>query len=101
MTTPLPDDVRSLWDAPNYVHLAMLRADWTPRNWVVWVGTKGDRVLVCTGDFIWKAKDMLRDPSVAMSVADLANPYRMAALQGRVVEVRRATTTAATWIRSR
>jgi len=31
---------------------------------------------------------MRRDPRVAMSVADTANPYRMAAIQGRVADVR-------------
>ena len=88
MTTPLPDDVRALLDAPNYVHLSTLRRDGSPRNWVVWVGTEGDQVLVCTHEAAWKARDMRRDPRIAMSVIDLANPYRMAALQGRVVEVR-------------
>jgi PPOX class probable F420-dependent enzyme len=88
MTMPLPDDIRALLDAPNYVHLSTLRADGSPRNWVVWVGVEGDRVLVCTGQSTLKARDMRRDPRVAMSVADLANPYRMAAVQGRVVEVR-------------
>ena len=84
----LSDDLRSLLDAPNYVHLTTLRADGSPRNWVVWVGRDGDHILVCTGDGAWKAKDMRRDPRVALSVTDLTNPYRMAALQGRVVEVR-------------
>jgi Pyridoxamine 5'-phosphate oxidase len=63
-------------------------ADGSPRNWVVWVGIEGDQILVCTSDSVWKAKDMRRDPSVGLSVADLANPYRMATLQGRVVEGR-------------
>lgn len=81
-------DVRELLEAPNYVHLATLRADGSPRNHVVWVGLEGDRVLVCTSDATWKAKDMRRDPRVAMSVVDGANPYRMAMLQGRVVEER-------------
>ena len=81
----IPVDVRALLDAPNYVHLATLRADGSPRNHVVWVGLEGDRVLVCTSDWTWKAKDMRRDPRVALSVIDLANPSRMAALQGRVV----------------
>jgi hypothetical protein len=31
---------------------------------------------------------MRRDPRVALPVTDLANPCRMAAIQGRVVEVR-------------
>ena len=75
-------------NAPNYVHLATLRSDGSPRNWVVWVGLEGEHILVCTSDSTWKAKDMRRDPRVGLSVVDLANPYRMAALQGRVVEVR-------------
>jgi Pyridoxamine 5'-phosphate oxidase len=76
-TRPIPADVRALLDAPNYVHLATLRSDGSPRNHVVWVGLEGHRVLVCTSDFTLKAKDMRRDPGVALSVADLANPYRM------------------------
>ena len=88
MAIPIPADVRELFDAPNYVHLSTLRADGSPRNWVVWVGVEGDHILVCTSDAIWKAKDMRRDPRVALSVTDLENPYRMAAIQGRVVEVR-------------
>ena len=86
---PIPDAVRELLEAPNYVHLSTLRADGSPRNWVVWVGLEGDRILVCTSETVWKAKDMRRNPRVGMSVADLANPYRMAAVQGRVVEIRR------------
>jgi PPOX class probable F420-dependent enzyme len=88
MTIPIPNDVRQLLDAPNYVHLSTLRADGSPRNWVVWVGLEDDHILVCTSDAIWKAKDMRRHPRVAMSVTDMANPYHMAAIQGRVVEVR-------------
>jgi len=54
----------------------------------VWVGLEDEHILVCTSDAIWKAKDMRRDPRVALSVTDMANPYRMAAIQGQVVEVR-------------
>jgi PPOX class probable F420-dependent enzyme len=88
MAMPIPPDVRDLLEAPNYVHLSTLRADGSPRNWVVWVGLEGDNILVCTSNAIWKAKDMRRDPRVALSVTDRDNPYRMAAIQGRVIEVR-------------
>jgi PPOX class probable F420-dependent enzyme len=88
MGIPLPPEARELFDAPNYVHLSTLRADGSPRNWVVWVGLEGDKILICTGEGTWKAKDMRRDPRVGLSVVDLANPYRMAAVQGRVAEVR-------------
>jgi PPOX class probable F420-dependent enzyme len=88
MTVSLPDEVRALLVAPNYVHLSTVRADGSPRNWVVWVGLEDDLVLVCTSDTVWKAKDMRRDARVGLSVSDLSNPYRMAAIQGRVIEMR-------------
>jgi hypothetical protein len=52
MAIPIPRDVRQLLDAPNYVHLSTLRADGSPRNWVVWVGLEDDYILVCTSDAI-------------------------------------------------
>ena len=47
-----------------------------------------DRVLICTTTHSMKATHMQRDPRVGLSVIDLDNPYRMASMQGRVVEVR-------------
>lgn len=88
MSIPIPGDVRDLLERPNYVHLATLRRDGSPRSWVVWAGVEGDHVLICTDTGAWKAKDMQRDPRVSLSIADLDNPYRMAALQGHVVEMR-------------
>jgi len=74
--------------APNHVHLATPRADGSPRSWAVWVGLEGDHILVCTSGATWKAKDMRRHPRVALLATDIANPYRMAAIQERVVEAR-------------
>jgi hypothetical protein len=54
MAIPIPGDVRQLLDAPNYVHLSTLRADGSPRNWVVWAGLEDDHILVCTSDASWK-----------------------------------------------
>ena len=89
MPHPLPPEVRALLEAPNYVHVATLRADGSPRNWVVWVGLDGDHITVCTGEGAWKAKDMMRPGArVSLSVTDMTNPYLMAAIQGHVVEVR-------------
>jgi len=48
----------------------------------------GDHILVCTSGATWKAKDMRRHPRLTPSVTDMANPHRMAAIQGRVVEAR-------------
>lgn len=75
MESPIPSDVRELLDAPNYVHLATLRADGSPRGWVVWVGLEADNNLVCTSNTTWQAKDMLRDPRAAISVTDAQLPF--------------------------
>jgi PPOX class probable F420-dependent enzyme len=88
VTIPIPDDVRHLLGGPNYAHLSTLRADGSPRSSVVWVGMEADNILVCAPDWTRKARDMRRDPRVGLSIVDMANPYRMASLQGRVVEVR-------------
>jgi len=42
MAIAIPDEVRAMLEAPNYVHLATLRADGSPRSWVVWAGLEGD-----------------------------------------------------------
>ncbi|MCA1844839.1 MAG: PPOX class F420-dependent oxidoreductase [Actinobacteria bacterium] len=88
MAIPIPSEVRELLERPNYVHLATLRRDGTPRSWVVWAGVEGEHILICTDTSTWKAKDMQRDPRVSLSVVDLDNPYQMAAIQGRVIETR-------------
>src|SRR5262249_34382686 len=85
---PIPHDVRALLDAPNMVHLSTLRKDGSPRNWVVWVGLEHDHILIGTSETQLKAIDMRRNGRVGLSVVDSENPYTMASVEGRVVEVR-------------
>ena len=48
MAIPVPGNVRELLEAPDYAHLAALRADGSPRNWVVWAGLEDDHILART-----------------------------------------------------
>jgi PPOX class probable F420-dependent enzyme len=84
----LPDGIRALLEGPVFVHLATLRGDGSPRNWVVWAGLENDLVLVCTDAGNGKAKDMIGDPRVGLSFLDPANPYHSALIEGQVAEVR-------------
>lgn len=90
MPIPLSDDIPELLAAPNYVHLSTLRADGSPRNWVVWVGTDGDHILACASESVEGQGRACVTPRHRLSVADPANPYRMVTLQGRVVDIRRS-----------
>jgi PPOX class probable F420-dependent enzyme len=84
----LPTEVRALLEAPNYAHLATVMKDGAPQSVAVWVGLEGDRILVGTGHDTAKARNSRRDPRVALSITDQANPYRSAMIRGRVVEQR-------------
>lgn len=88
MAIPLSQDVRTLLEEPNFVHLATLMRDGSPQSAPVWVGVEGDRILVATGEGSLKAKNTKRDPRVSLSVVAMDNPYREAQLRGRVVERR-------------
>jgi PPOX class probable F420-dependent enzyme len=84
----LSDDVKTLIDKPNFAHLATLMPDGSPHIAPVWVGREGDRILVGTSTTSLKARNARRDPRVALSVLDFANPYEEAQIRGRVVEQR-------------
>jgi PPOX class probable F420-dependent enzyme len=84
----IPDDVRPLLEARNFAHLATVLPDGSPHSVAIWIGTEGDRVVFFTQPSSRKARNLARDPRVALSVVDRSNPYRAARLRGRVVETR-------------
>jgi PPOX class probable F420-dependent enzyme len=84
----LSDDVKRLIDGPNFAHLATLMKDGSPQVTPVWVSREGDRILVGTSSTSLKARNAQRNPRVALSVLDFANPYEEAQIRGRVVEQR-------------
>lgn len=88
MPTTLSPEVKHLIDRPNFAHLATLMADGSPQSVPVWVGREGERLIVCTGEGSLKAKNTRRDPRVALSVVDFANPYEEVQIRGRVAERR-------------
>lgn len=83
----LPDDVRALVDAPNLAHIATTMPDGAPHAVAVWIATEGPHVVFLTGPYTQKAHNIGREPRVAFSVAENGNPYHVAAIRGRVVEV--------------
>jgi PPOX class probable F420-dependent enzyme len=81
----LPDEVRALLEARNFAHLATTLPDGTPHSVPVWIGVEGDHVVFFTQPESRKARNLEREPRVAISLVDLENPYRSAQLRGRVV----------------
>lgn len=88
MVLALSEEVKRLIDGPNFAHLATIMADGSPQAAPVWVLREGDRILVGTSEDSLKARNARRDPRVALSILDVADPYTEAQLRGRVVEFR-------------
>jgi PPOX class probable F420-dependent enzyme len=84
----IPDEVRALLETRNFAHLASVLPDGSPHSVAIWIGTEGDRVVFFTQDTSRKARNLVRDPRVALSVVDRENPYSTVWLRGRVVERR-------------
>ena len=70
-----------------FAHVATLNSDGSPQVTPVWVDYDGTHVLINTAKGRVKAKNLAREPRVALSVADPENSYRYIGIQGRVVEM--------------
>src|SRR3954452_25049609 len=86
----LPEEVRALFEGPNYAHVATLLPDGSPSSVAVWAGLEGDNVVFFSQVGSLKARNMERDPRVAVSITNHENPYKTAQLRGTLVEVRDA-----------
>jgi PPOX class probable F420-dependent enzyme len=82
----LSDEVRVLFDGPNFGHLATVMPDGSPHTVPVWVGLEGKHVAFFTQEASQKAKNLERDSRCAISITDGDNPYRSARVRGRVVD---------------
>ena len=82
----LNPDARHVLDGTSLAHLATVLPDGSPHTVPVWVGTHGDHVVFLTGPRSRKARNLRRDPRVALSLTPADNPFQPVIVRGRVVE---------------
>jgi PPOX class probable F420-dependent enzyme len=82
----LPADVRALFEGANIGHVATTLPSGGPHSVPVWVGIEGDRIAFLTGPGSRKARNLERDPRLAISVTHRDSPFAMAQVRGRVAE---------------
>lgn len=87
VTIALTDDLRLLLTQASPCSIATLLPDGSPHLTQVWVDGDGDHVLVNSVDTHQKVRNVRRDPRVALTVLDPADPSRYVGVRGRVVEV--------------
>jgi PPOX class probable F420-dependent enzyme len=83
----IPGSHADLLTKPAFAHLATLNADGSPQVTPVWIDFDGTNVIVNTARGRVKARNLAREPRVAISIMDPENPYRYLGIQGRVVEM--------------
>lgn len=83
MLTP---EVRRILDGTPIAHLATVLPDGAPHSVPVWIGTDGDHIVVLTGPNSRKARNLRRDPRVALSLAPADNPFVPVIIRGKIVE---------------
>ena len=82
----LDPDVRTVLDGTSFAHLATVLPDGSPHSVPVYVGTHGDRIVFMTGPDSRKARNLRRDPRLALSITPVDNPFNPIVIRGRVVE---------------
>ena len=82
----LDPDVRRVLDGTPIAHLASVLPDGAPHSVPVWIGTDGDHVVILTGPDSRKARNLRRDPRVALSLTPADHPFQPVLVRGRVVE---------------
>lgn len=78
---------RQFFTDPNFVTLATVRQDGSPRAVVLWVDMDGEDILINGAQSREWIKNMRRDPRVALAVYDRDTPYRYVAVQGTATQV--------------
>jgi PPOX class probable F420-dependent enzyme len=82
----LNPDVRRVLDGTSIAHLATVRPDGSPHAVPIWIGVHGDRIVFLTGPHSLKARNLRRDPRLALSLTAPDNPFEPVIVRGRVVE---------------
>jgi PPOX class probable F420-dependent enzyme len=82
MTATIPDSYRDLLERPLYGHLATVRPDGTAQVNPMWFAFDGEYLRFTHTSKRQKYRNLLANPSAAMSVTDPDRPYRYLEVRG-------------------
>jgi hypothetical protein len=81
---PVPDAYRSILESTTLGHLATLDAQGRPQVNPVWFLWEDERILLSVKADTVKYRNLRRDPRLAISFADAANPSHYVEVRGEV-----------------
>jgi PPOX class probable F420-dependent enzyme len=83
----LPAQLVALLHSPALCYVATTMPDGSPQVTQTWVDTDGEHVVVNIVQGMQKARNLQRDPRVAVAVSDPSTPGQYYQVRGRVVEI--------------
>lgn len=83
----IPASHLDLLERPLIGHLATTRPQGEPQCTPVWFDWDGTHLLIATGPESQKFRNTQRDPRLALSIVDPANPARYLEVRGRVTAI--------------
>ncbi len=87
MTDRLTDAAKALIETKAIAHLATLDAEGNPQITPLWIDHDGDDIVLNTAEGRAKARNMRRNPKVALSLTAPDDPYRVLVVRGTVREI--------------
>ena len=87
MSVLIPEQYKDLLEKQAFGNLGTLMKDGSPQVTPVWVDYDGKYVRINSAKGRVKDLNIRRDPRVAISLQDPANPYRYLEIRGRVTEI--------------
>ncbi len=84
MSVELPPAVIELIDETNMASLATIMDDGSPHVSTMWVGRRGNTLIMNTVEGRVKTNNMARDPRVSVSIYRESSPYQSVHIRGRV-----------------
>jgi PPOX class probable F420-dependent enzyme len=82
MEIKFDEPTRRILDGKNFATVATVNPDGGPQASVVWFQRDGDTVIFSTTSDKQKARNLQRDPRIALAVFDLENPYHSVEIRG-------------------
>ncbi|AKK26788.1 PPOX class F420-dependent oxidoreductase [Mycobacterium sp. EPa45] len=85
MSKPLPDGLLALLRRPSPCFVATLMPDGSPQLTETWVTTDGEHIVINIVEGMQKARNLARDPRIAVNVVDSDDVNRYYAVRGHVL----------------
>jgi PPOX class probable F420-dependent enzyme len=83
----IPETHRDLLESTALAHIATIGPKGEPQSTPVWFGWDGEHVLFSQTKGRQKYHNLQREPRIALSIVDPANPYRYLEIRGTVERI--------------